>query len=254
MRTRIDLKSAMAQAAKPVAVELTLRELVAAYAAVHLDETEMQLRKWIDAFGERSAWEITGAELAHAAELMMDSGLYQGSTVNRNMSYLGTVYKFARARRLCPAGWTSPTLAVPRYPEAPRVVTITPAEIQALLDGVGAFKNRRFAVFVRLLHATGARKSEILERRWSDVDLERGEITVLKTKTERPRVLFFPPELAALMRRVWPQRAPEALLFQSPRRPGQPETYRRAWADLTALIGRPDLRCRTCATTAPPSC
>lgn len=242
MRTRIDLRRAMAQAKQPIAAELTLRELVAAYAAVHLDETQMQLRKWIDAFGDRSAWEITSAELAHAAEAMMESGLYQPATINRNLSFLGTVFKFARTRRLCPAGWVSPTLAVPRYAEAPRVVTITPAEIRALLDGAAAFKNRRFAVFVRLLYVTGARKSEIVERRWSDVDLERGEITVLKTKTERPRVLFFPPELAELMPRVWPKRDPEALLFDSRRCPGQPETFRRPWAELTQLIGRPDLR------------
>jgi len=244
MRTRIDLKSAMAQAKQPVAAELTLRELVAAYAAVHLDETQMQLRKWLDAFGERSAWEITAAELAHAAEAMMDSGLYQPATVNRNLSFLGTVFKFARARRLAPAGWVSPTLAVPRYPEAPRVVTITAEEIRALLDGAAAFRNRKFAVFVRLLYVTGARKAEIVERRWSDIDLDRGEITVMQTKTDRPRVLFFPPEVADLMRRVWPKpkRDPAALLFDSKRCPGQPETYRRQWSELTALIGRPDLR------------
>jgi len=242
MRTRIDLRTAMEQAKKPVAVELTLRELVSAYAAVHLDETQMQLRKWLDAFGDRSAWEITAAELAHAAEAMMDSGLYQPATINRNLSYLGSVYKFARARRLCPAGWVSPTLAVPRYPEAPRVVTISADEIRAILDGAAAFRNRKFAVFVRLLYVTGARKAEIAERRWADVDLERGEITVLKTKTERPRVLFFPPEVADLMRRVWPKRDPAALLFNSTRCPGQPEDYRRAWRELTQLIGRPDLR------------
>ena len=41
MRTRIDLRTAMAQAKQPIAAALTLRELVVAYAAVHLDETQM---------------------------------------------------------------------------------------------------------------------------------------------------------------------------------------------------------------------
>ena len=37
MRTRIDLRTAMAQAKQPIAAALTLRELVVAYAAVHLE-------------------------------------------------------------------------------------------------------------------------------------------------------------------------------------------------------------------------
>ncbi len=48
-------------------------------------------------------------------------------------------------------------------------------EIKALLDNSGKFK----IIWLAFLH-TGLRRSELVELKWKDVDLERGRITILK--------------------------------------------------------------------------
>lgn len=240
MRPKVDLRQAMAQVAQKVATEMTFAELARAYCAVQFDGADLRLRKWVECFGSESAWAITTQQLAIAAEALLQSGLYKPSTINRDTSTIGTVYRWAIRRHLAPLGFVSPTVALIRFEEDIRRVEIKDEEIQKLVAGAMAFKDRRFAVYVRLVMETGARRGEVRERRWGDVDLDGRSITVMDTKTERPRVLFFSEETAQLIRRVWPHRDPGGLMFEG-RRKGYPINYRRAWEDLTKAIGRPDL-------------
>lgn len=239
MRQKIDLKAAVANASAPVAVAMTFGELSRAYSATRFDGIDLRLRKWVELFGTVSAWEVPQHEIEAAAEAMVQHG-YKTSTVNRDISAIGQLYKWAKKKRLCPAGFVSPTLELPRFEEVARVVTLAPDEVAKLLAGAHSFSDRRFAAFVALLHDTGCRKGEVLARRWSDIDLEKREILVEVTKTGRPRVLFFTEATAALLRRCWPKRNPDAMLFEG-RVKGQPINYRRQWGELCAAIGRPDL-------------
>jgi integrase len=240
MRRKIDLRLAMAQVSEKIATELTFKELVQAYCNVQFDGADLRLRKWVEAFGQESAWSLTTRQIAIAAEAMLQSGLYKPSTINRDTSTIGTVYKWAIRRHLTPTGFVSPTIGLERFVEDIRRVEIKDREIIALLEGAKAFRDRRFSVFIRLAIETGARRGELRERRWADVDLDARAITVMDTKTDRPRVLFFSEETAQLMRRVWPKRNEEDLLFEG-RIKNQPIEYRRQWMELTAAIGRSDL-------------
>lgn len=141
-----------------------------------------------------------------------------------------------RSARLSPRGFRSPTLDVLRKPEPIRRVEISQEELAALRTRARGFKDRRFALFVELLIDTGARKSELLERRWRDVDLERREIVCELTKTGLPRVLHFREETGELILRVFPRRDNEALLFEG-KVPGQPITFRTAWTTCARDIG-----------------
>ncbi len=239
MRRKFDLKGAVAAAPCPEAVEMSFDELCTSYCAVVFDGADLRTRKWRGLFGSQSAWTIAAPAICAAAEAMLAHG-YKPSTVNRDVSQIGSIYKWARRRRLCPAGFVSPTAATPRYNEAMRVVSISADEIGRLLAGALAFRDRRFAAYVRLLHDTGARKSEILARTWADFDLDQRQIVVDRTKTGRPRVLFFSEETADLIRRVWPTRAADALPFEG-RTCGTPISYRNKWERLVNSIGRPDL-------------
>jgi len=239
---RIDLRAALEASTSPqVNHHLTFGELARAYLATHYNGADMQMRKWIDLLGERSAWTITPDELSRAGVAMLENG-YSPSTVNRNLSQIGSIYRWAKRKMLTPVGFISPTLSQHRYPEPIRRVSLSEAEVKRLLDGAAAFKDRRFAVLIRILIETGARRGEVCERRWSDIDLDACSIEVLETKTGKPRMLFFSQETAALMRRVWPTRESAALLFGSTRAPGAIVTFKKSWDKLTQAIGRPDLR------------
>ncbi len=239
---RIDLRAALEASPNPQENHsLTFGELARAYLATHYNGADMQMRKWLDLMGDRSAWSITAEELARAGVAMLENG-YSPSTVNRNLSQIGSIYRWAKRKMLTPIGFISPTLSQHRYPEPIRRVNLSDAEIKRLLDGASAFKDRRFAVLIRILIETGARRGAVCERRWSDVDLDGCCIEVLETKTGKPRMLFFSQETAALMRRVWPIRESAALLFGSTRAPGAIVTFKKSWDKLTQAIGRPDLR------------
>lgn len=239
---KIDLAHAVASAETRQAVDLTLSELVRAYCSVKTDGNDLRLKKWTDAFGHESAWSITSERLELSAEAMLNHG-YAPATANRDLSALGSVYKWAKQRRLAPPGFKSPTLGVRRFEEPIRRVHVDKGDLERILAASMGYSDRRFAVFVRLALETGARKSEILQRRWENVDLDRREITAPITKNGTPRVLFFSAETEQLIRRVYPdqKRRADALLFEG-RVPGQPISYRRAWNQLCESIGLVDLR------------
>jgi len=177
--------------------------------------------------------------LERCIEAMQAAG-YKNSTINRDISQIGSIYKWAKAKRMAPKGFRSPTLEIMRLEEAVRIVHLSDTERRKLLAGSFAARDSRFAAFVHLLYDTGARYSELIERRWPDVDLDRGTILCHTTKTGRPRVLFFTGSTGDLMRKTWTWREPGALLFEG-RLPGVPIRYRAAWRELVAGIGRPDL-------------
>ena len=238
---RINLRAALESSICTENTEMTFGELSRAYLSVHYNGADMQMRKWIELFETRSAWAVTAEELARAGAAMIDNG-YSPSTVNRNLSQIGSIYRWAKRRMLTPPGFISPTISQHRYPEPIRRVELSDEEAKRLVDGAGAFKDRRFAVLVRLLVETGARRGEVLGRCWADIDLNECSIEVLETKTGKPRMLFFSQETAELMCRVWPTRNPDGLLFESARAPGETVNFKKNWDKLTHAIGRKDLR------------
>jgi site-specific recombinase XerD len=243
---KIDLRAALDQQeqANQVAADLLFCELCRAYSRTHYDGSDLQLRKWIDLFDGRGAWSITSEELDKAGIAMIEHG-YSPATVNRNISQIGSLYKWAARRRIVPVGFRSPTLGMVRYEEQLRRVELSDEEVSKLLDGANAIKDRRFAALIRLLVDTGARRGEVLERTWGQVDIEKREILAPKTKTGAPRVLFFSEETKIFMERVWTRKEMEketAMLFESKRVPLQPIAFKRHWLWLASSIGRPDLR------------
>jgi len=243
---KIDLRAALDQQERTqqVAADLLFCELCRAYSTTHYDGSDLQLKKWIDLFDGRVAWSITSEELDRAGVAMIEHG-YAPATVNRNISQIGSLYKWAARRRIVPVGFRSPTLGMVRYEEDLRRVELSEEEVAKLIDGANAVKDRRFAALIRLLVDTGARRGEVLDRTWGQVNMDRREILAPITKTGMPRVLFFSEETKSFMERVWTRQEMEngaAMLFESKRVALQPIAFKRHWLWLVASIGRPDLR------------
>jgi integrase len=220
--------------------ELTLAELVRAYDRASCSGEEFRLRKWVNAFGEISAWAITRENLSAGVLVLVEELGYSPATANRDLSALGSVYRWAIDRRICPRGFVSPTLNAKRFTEQPRKIFATDDEVRALRDLSHSYKDRRFAVFVNLLLDTGARAGELRNLRWGHVDLDLMEILLMTSKTGFPRTLHFSEVTRHLIMRVYPQRQPDALVFEG-RVPGRPINYRASWKKLKSEIGRPEI-------------
>src|SRR5689334_19246654 len=126
---RFNLKEAVAKHSRVTEkpVDMTFAELVDGYCKLHNDGVDMMLRKWRDLFEGRSAWSIERREIALGMRAMQDAG-YKNSTVNRDVSAIGSIYKWARRKHLSPANFVSPIVGLERLPEPVREVFLSPEE------------------------------------------------------------------------------------------------------------------------------
>jgi integrase len=244
----VDLKAAADAASLPVPVDLTLAELVQAHSlAKPRLELELRLRKWCDpinGFGHESAWSISSERLQKAADALVEAG-YATSTVNRDVGALGQVFRWAIVnRRMAPRGFTSPTLAVKRFEEKIRYVASSEQDILSLRLAAKMGRDRLFTLFVWMLVDSGARKSELLQRSWQELDIVGGKLIVPRTKNGDSRTLFFTPETMALAKRLKPALTAgyaDRLIFAG-RNGISPICYRKKWSSMTGMLRRPDLR------------
>ncbi len=131
-RLSVDLAAAVQLAAEHTPRALTLEELVRAYDSYKCGGECARLRKWPSALGHLSAWDITTECLSAAALAMVEAG-YKGSSPNRDLSALGTVYRWAIERRFAPRGFRSPTLGAKRFKEDIRRVYVDEEEVLAVI-------------------------------------------------------------------------------------------------------------------------
>ena len=240
MRKTVDLSAALTATEIHDTWVLSFAELARHYLNVSKDGNDAhRLKRWVAAFGHLSAWDVTSVQLATAAKMMVDGGL-QVSTANRALSTIGSMYKWIIEEKHCPKGFVSPTIGIERFKEPQRRVFIEDDvrdSLRTLSLSWGA--DPRFGLFINLILDTGARRSEIEQRLWRDIDLERGEIILHDSKTGVPRVLHFSKATADLIRKVAPHRPADAFAF--PGRCGGCVDYRKAWAHLSKLVGQEDL-------------
>jgi integrase len=121
---------------------------------------------------------------------------------NRCVQLVGVLMSAAEAQGLRPRG-SNPTVGVQKHREKRRERFLSEAELARL--GLVLRKMERenpFAVAaIRLLVLTGARRSEILNARWSDVDFQAGTLRVEQPKEGKPKLIkLAPPALAVLQK------------------------------------------------------
>jgi len=237
-----DLAQATEQVPGRFVIQLTFAELCDAYESAHPCDSVTRLRKWRQAFGDRGAWAIDRDTFARAAEAMSQAG-YSAATVNRDLSIIGSMYRWAHeVRKITPPNFRSPTRDIRRTREPMRVVTLTADEEHRLRSLALATRDRRFGLFVALMLDTGARPGEILDRTWAELDVELQEILLPEevTKTGRARVLHFSESTARLVERLRPAATLRDQRVFIGRKGGVIE-FRKSWRVLVEAIGRPEL-------------
>jgi integrase len=113
-------------------------------------------------------------------------------------------------------------------------------------------KDRLFTLFVWMLADSGARKSELLERTWNDLDISNAKMIVPLSKNGDSRTLFFSPATMSLAKQMRPSFS-QATNLSNPKlhvhrlifagKNGiTPINYRKKWTSLTSMLCRPELR------------
>lgn len=149
------------------------------------------------------------------------------ATINRFQAAISAVLTWAQRQRITPKGWANPCRAVPMRRENNKRVRFLDANERArLLQACRQSHNRKLFAFVLLLLTSGCRRGEAEGLRWSDVDFERGEAHVARTKNGSARLLMLTPAVVEELRRH--VAAPSSLVF-SGRKPNKVQDFSHAW-------------------------
>ena len=144
-------------------------------------------------------------------------------TANKAIKALSHMYRLGEGWGLVPEG-CNPCRSVEKYPERSRERFLTDLEFARLgrvLDETvdSGAASPLAAAAIRLLMLTGCRKSEILTLRWSDVDLDAGELNLADAKTG-PRAVQLSPTAVALLKTL-PRRRESPWVFPGNDRDGR---------------------------------
>ena len=122
---------------------------------------------------------------------------------------------------------------------------LTPDEARLLLDKVKELDADAWAFTLACLH-TGGRLGEVARLTWGNVDLKSGYLTLLHTKSGKPRAIPLTRQLAELLQ-LMPKGTPDCLVFRNSvgtQWTAMPAKYRKAIEELKLNAGRADRRDR----------
>jgi integrase len=188
------LEGRMARA-KPDVANFAQRWLAEHVSVKRKPRTRIEYQRIVDRHITDSKIGRTRLDLVKRADVIeWHSALHEvGATAaNRYLQALSAIFGFAEKVDLIPIG-SNPCRRVEKFRELPRKRSVAVAELQRLwrtLDEVESEGNENpFALAaIRLLMLTGARKSDILEALWCNVDTQRRVLSLDDSKTGRRRV------------------------------------------------------------------
>lgn len=238
----------------------TLRKVVDAYVAATptLNRAFLaHLEYWCEALGERDIATLTPEDVDDALMALAERGRlrprrgkstepagqpYKGATLNRYLSTLGSVFKFARRLRLVPRAHVSPTRGLERAPEPTDPARyLRPEEVARLLAMARVVDTRwgKLPALITLAFHTGLRVGNLTALYWRDLDLVARTASVPRTKNGDPIVVALTAACVAELKAL-PDKHPDALVFCG-RSSHRAHAWRRLWArtcEEAGLAGR----------------
>jgi integrase len=152
-----------------------------------------------------------------------------------------TILQFALMRKLRD---DNPARGIKKPPVRKLQRFLSPTELGRLADALKAYLdgggNIYPAAAIRLLALTGARRSEILNLRWREVDLERGVLVLPDSKTGAKLVHLSPPAVEILTN--LPHKDVNDFVIAGGKEGAPYQSLNAIWEDVRAAAGLPDIR------------
>lgn len=234
----------------------TLSDTVAAFlAAREYDQaTQSRLWFWVEQLGDHELSAITPDAVDAAIVRLAERGRLKplrgtatqasgrplkGSTINRYISQLGSVYRYARRLRLIPRTFVFPTANIEKSPEpADPARYLRPEEVDRILAVARVLDTRwgKLTALIVVAYHTGLRIGNLMTLCWGDVDLEAGTASISRTKNGEPIVAALSRRAVAELKKL-PGKHPEDLVFAG--RGGKAFGFRNLWGKVVAAAGLP---------------
>lgn len=146
-------------------------------------------------FGSLPISQITQHAILEGHQELLEKG-YAKASANRFIVLLKIMFNLAKKLQI-PGSDVNPAMGIKiGDPNNARERYLTKEETQRLLASIQTSENPQLKFIVPLLLLTGARKREILDAKWEDIDLSRRYLRVPLSKSGKPR--YVPLSTAAL--------------------------------------------------------
>ena len=148
-------------------------------------EQSRKLMIWLKYLGDIRIKEIKASGISDSLSTLPSH--LSNASINRHKAALSGALTFA-----CRKGYikTNPARIIPSLPENnKRTRFLSEAERTSLLKACNASHWNKLYLIVLLAITTGARKGELTQLRWNDIDFERRTAYVSTTKNGQPKVL-----------------------------------------------------------------
>jgi integrase len=193
------------KASKEQTVKALCEVYMSRYARIHKkswQEDDKRLRRHIiTKWGNHSISSIQRTDVATFHAHIGQTAPYEA---NRTLRLLSKIFDLAIQWGFLEESHSNPAKSIRLFKEEKRDRWVKPAELPELAKAIDLEPNRvaRNAIWLYLL--TGARKSELLQAKWTDIDWERKELKIPETKAGR--VHYIPLSTAAyeLLKKITP--------------------------------------------------
>jgi integrase len=134
-------------------------------------------------------------------DLLVTRATYGGTPVmfNRMMSVLKAAWNWAQLAGIVDAGLANPAALVKNWRENPRERYLDDEELSRLFKEIDTLENRVAADAIMLILLTGARRGEVENLQWEEIDWDEGVARLSDSKTGSGRVLFLSPEALSIL-------------------------------------------------------
>jgi integrase len=179
---------------------------------------------WCQVFGDRIMTDIDIFDLREQVDAMVDDG-QRATTINRKKAVLSSIYKFALSRGYVDVNIVRNVVIDDDTQLRNRVLSSD--ERQRLIQACQESHWHKLYLLVVMAMTTGARKGELMNLRWCDVNFKDSTGYLGDTKNGSSRELHFAPVVISELKRF--QEIGTGLIFPSDEKPDQAMDFRKAW-------------------------
>ncbi len=231
--------------------EVTFGELhewfIENYARHHKAESSVlqdigQFKRHLSDWRNRKISSITEYDVAQRHQYIgQNNGKY---TANRALELIRVM--FNKAIELRRWNGSNPTRGIKKFQEIARDRFLQADELKKFMDSVNADENETARDYILLSLLTGQRKTNMLEMRWKEVNLDRAEWRIPKTKNGEPLTVHLAPQAITILKHRRKEMTKEEKIsewvFPGEGERGHFHDPKKAWARILKRAGIEDLR------------
>ncbi|GAB5442066.1 MAG: site-specific integrase [Fuerstiella sp.] len=197
-------------------------------------EDQAQYRRYLKRWADRPLDKVTKTDIRELHASLSERPI----AANRTLALLSRVYEFAIEVDLATF---NPTRGIRRYKEKSRSRFLQPSEVEAFADAL-SHEEQMFQDFFRLCLFTGARKTNVLQMQWSEIDWKHSAWHIPDTKNGEPVTVVLVPSAVEILNRRREEKTESPFVFPSYGRTGHLREPKIAWERIRQRSGLTDLR------------